>query len=102
MGERKLFEYTDKNLEADDNFESNIYEVPQHQDICGKVFADQSGTLQILESDDGDIFDITDESEVNADSVLSYDYELHCNYVKVKYINDSVNQEEFRLSIYFD
>lgn len=102
MKDRKLFEYTNVPLSADGEYESEFYEIPQYDEICGKIYADKSGTMQILESDDKEEFDVTHEFTINSGEVTLYNHELFCNYAKVKFVNDSVDQTEFRLSLYFN
>jgi hypothetical protein len=102
MKDRKLFENTKETLSANGVYESDSYRIPTYDEICGKIYADQSGTFQILESDDKEEYDVTHEFTINSEEVTLYNHELFCNYAKVKFINDSVDQTEFRLSLYFD
>lgn len=74
--------------------------------ILGSVFADQAGTIFIEQSfDGGEHFDISAEYEVKAKEAVGFKEMVIGPLFRVRYINGSIEQKEFRLfaraSIYY-
>lgn len=100
--EIKFFSSTPLGSNEACKFRDNFYMSTDYKEITGKVFTDQDGTFQILESDNGNEWDVTYETNVKANETLVYAQKLVAEYVKLKYINGSSPQTVFRASGYLD
>lgn len=84
-------------LPASGNFTSTPQFAQRAESITGTVFADQSGTLKILQGGDGVNFDSITTYNISANIGFGFDVDLISNYWQVIYVNGSSAQTVFRL-----
>jgi hypothetical protein len=87
-------------LGANGTYASGSQDGLNYRRITGRVYADQSGTLQIQHSDDGVTWDTLSSISVPGGTPTKFDEPLYCRYVQVKYVNGSTAQGAFRISGY--
>lgn len=87
-------------LAAAATFESASLDGLTYKRITGRAFADQAGTLEIQQSDDGTTWDTSKTLEITAGTAVFYDEPIYCRYIKVKYTNGATAQTAFRISGY--
>lgn len=68
--------------------------------FTGRVFADQSGTLNIDHSDDGVTWDSINPIAVVASVAGGFDVPVYARYIRLRYVNGATLQAAFRLSGY--
>lgn len=87
-------------LAAAATFESASLDGLTYKRITGRAFADQVGTIEIQQSDDGTTWDTSRTIEIAAGTAVFYDEPIYCRYIKVKYTNGETAQTTFRISGY--
>jgi len=70
----------------------------RHDSITGAVFADKGGTLHIEQSADGVHWDVSADYEIESKDGKGFTEELVLPYWRLRYVNGSEAQEEFRIS----
>ena len=88
------------NLAGEASYTSPSYDGSQYRRITGKVFSDQSGTLNLQHSDDGTTWDTLTTVAVTGGTATKYDEPLYAKYVRLNYVNGATPQTAFRLSAY--
>ena len=73
-----------------------------YNQIRGIVNADQNGTLDFEESEDGETWFKTATQTVNANTPLAFAFDCHAYYARVKYTNGATAQTSFNLQVYAD
>lgn len=87
-------------LAAAATFESASLDGLTYKKITGRAFADQAGTIEIQQSDDGTTWDTSKTLEITAGTAVFYDEPIYCRYIKVQYTNGATAQTAFRISGY--
>lgn len=87
-------------LGASGTFTSDTLDGLTYRRVIGKAFADQSGTLEIQNSDDGNTWDAVATVSVNGTDVSIFDEVIYARYVRFVYTNGATAQGTFRLSAY--
>ena len=100
IGSLVLLDYTTTPLAANGQWVSRVDEDSRTGRIVGSVYADQDGTLYVEQSPDGTNWDIVDSFLVIAREGMGFSVEKVCQYARVRFVNDSTNQNEFRLYVY--
>lgn len=65
--------------------------------VCGTVFANQAGTLNVDWSSDGVNVDYTDTVAVTASTGTKFSLEVVAPYASIRYVNGATGQTTFRL-----
>jgi len=100
IGKLVLVDYTTAPLAANSTWISKVDNDYATGRIVGTVFADQSGTLYVEQSPDGNNWDVVDSFPVSANAGLGFTVEKVAPYVRVRYVNGATTQTTFRLYIY--
>lgn len=96
---KEVFKHTTPLL-ANETIESDPIKADRWSRITGSVKADQNGTLIIEQSPDGVNWDVQDTFTITANNGIGFSVEVVCPYVRVRYINGSTDQTEFRLYVF--
>lgn len=65
--------------------------------ITGTIFADQTGTLYIEQSNDGTNWDLSTSVAVAASTGKGFKEELYAPHVRLRYVNGATAQGAFRV-----
>lgn len=85
-------------LGAGATYTSPSFDVSTYGEVCGSVFADQSGVLNIEFSFDNVNFDAADSTPYGASSQLGYNVNRFSGiYSRIRYVNGAVAQGTFRI-----
>ena len=87
-------------LDASASYTSQSFDAITFRRITGRVYADQSGTLELQHSDDGTTWDTLTSVSVTAGTAAKFDEPIYLRYVRVRYTNGATAQTTFRLSAY--
>ncbi|MEK5469337.1 hypothetical protein MKY64_30500 [Paenibacillus sp. FSL R7-0210] len=68
----------------------------------GKVVSNQTGTLNLQQSDDGTTWDTLTTVSVSASTPVKFNEPCCAAYFRVQYVNGATAATVFRLSIYAD
>jgi len=79
----------------------DTFESEEIKNIGILAFSDQSGTLAIEMSIDGENWDYSSTFSLTGGSALAVSSEIVARYIRVKYTNGSVDQTVFRLGVRF-
>lgn len=85
-------------LEKEGEWVSQVGLRERHDTVAGSVFADQEGTIYIEQSADGVNWDISTSYSVTASDGKGFNESLLLPYWRIRYVNGSEDQENFRLS----
>lgn len=89
-------------LGAGATYTSPSIDISAKNEIRGKVYSDQSGTLNIQQSDDGTTWDTVTAVAVSGGIASKVSDVCFCRYLRAVYINGATPQTTFRLSLYTD
>lgn len=84
-------------LGANGAVESPVFSCTGYRRVVGRVFADQPGTLKILHSEDGSVWD-EETIAVSANAPMFFDRVLYLQFLKLRYENGAIAQTTFRFS----
>ena len=100
LGTLKLHDKTLDALKANETWISAEDSSLETGRICGLVYSDKGGTLYVEQSGDGLSWDVIDSWSVTGGSGLGFTVEKIAQHVRVRYVNGTTDQTEFRLYIY--
>jgi hypothetical protein len=87
-------------LKANQEIKLETLRADQSEYILGSVYADQAGKIFIEQSFDGEEhFDISAEYEVKAKEAVGFKEMVIAPLFRVRYINGTTEQKEFRLFV---
>ncbi len=69
--------------------------------VVGSVFSDQDGTIFIEQSSDNEHWDISTEYSITANDGKGFSEDLLLSFIRIRFVNGSTNQNEFRLTSRF-
>jgi hypothetical protein len=79
-------------------YTSPSFDVSEYGEVCGSVFSDQSGVLNIEFSADNINFDAAESTPYLASSQLGYNVNRFSGiYARARYVNGAVPQATFRI-----
>jgi hypothetical protein len=84
-------------LGANATYTSGTLVTDRADNISGSVFADQTGTIFIEQSHDGQNWDISTEYPISASDGKGFSEALYAPYVRIRYVNGAAAQGAFRL-----
>ena len=87
-------------LTASSSYQSDVFDASNYSKLTYIVYADQTGDLYVDESMDGTNFDYSEHIPVNASTGAVGLLNVHGKYIRVRYVNGSTDQTEFRLGVY--
>ena len=92
---------TTQPLGANGTYTSPTLLTDRADNISGVVFADQTGTIYIEQSADGQNWDLSTSYPVTANDGNGFSESLLAPFVRVRYVNDATGQGAFRLAARF-
>lgn len=84
-------------LDADATYTSQVVLSDRADYISGAVFADQTGTVYIEQSGDGENWDISTDYTVDISTGKNFSEALLLPFIRVRFVNDSDDQGAFRV-----
>jgi hypothetical protein len=84
-------------LAANGEYDSGVLVTDRADNISGSVFSDQTGTIFIEQSGDGQNWDISTSYTVTANDGKGFSEPLYAPYVRIRYVNGATNQGTFRV-----
>jgi len=101
MRTRKVF--TNTPLDANEEFETDPIQTEMYNQLRGLIIADQDGTLEFEESDDGQTWIKTDSVSITSQTgEQAFAFVCHARYARVKLKNGGTPQTTLLLAVYAD